>query len=391
MIAQAGVSSWASAQNATFHGLGDLPGGTFSSWAEAVSADGTTVVGSSYSGFSGSDPIFEAYRWTQASGMVALGSLSPPFTSSFGRGVSADGTTIIGLRNVSNTWQGFVWTVPAGVVPLTDPAFDHLNPLGISSDGSVIVGFGSRVDTVLVGFRWTQAEGVVDLGGLPNDHGQPDSGATGVSADGSVVTGESLTFESAVEPILWTAAGGMVGLGDVPGGTHYAIAWAISADGSTVGGGARTSDLFGRDEAFIWNQTDGFVRLDPLGGAAFGSTVTAISADGTIVVGGTDAFGAMIWDAQHGMRSVRDVLVNEHGLDLAGWTLRSAADVSADGTVIVGGGTNPNGDFEAWVARIPPPAIPAVSCWGLLVMTLGLATAATSILRRHGRANPRPS
>ena len=81
-----------------------------------------------------------------------------------------------------------------------------------------------------------------------------------------------------------------------------------------------------------------------------------VSADGSIVVGfaqsATEA-NAFIWDADHGMRVLRDVLTNDFGLDLTGWRLREATGISADGVTIVGWGVNPDGDFEAWIAVIP--------------------------------------
>ena len=55
---------------AAFIPLGDLPGGLSLSDARGVSADGSVVVGTSVSA-SG----FEAFRWTQAGGMVGLGFL----------------------------------------------------------------------------------------------------------------------------------------------------------------------------------------------------------------------------------------------------------------------------------------------------------------------------
>ena len=53
------------------------------------------------------------------------------------------------------------------------------------------------------------------------------------------------------------------------------------------------------------------------------------------------------------MRRLHDVLVDEFGLDLAGWTLTGANDISDGGRVIVGDGINPSGDPEAWMAILP--------------------------------------
>jgi len=55
------------------------------------------------------------------------------------------------------------------------------------------------------------------------------------------------------------------------------------------------------------------------------------------------------------MRSVKDVLQDECGPDLTGWTLTEANGISADGNTIVGYGTNPLGNTEAWIAVIPEP------------------------------------
>jgi probable HAF family extracellular repeat protein len=77
------VVAWASGSatgaTPTFHGLGDLPDGYTESYADDVSADGSVIVGTSKSRWPGAaeNPGKEAFRWTQAGGMVGLGSLSP--------------------------------------------------------------------------------------------------------------------------------------------------------------------------------------------------------------------------------------------------------------------------------------------------------------------------
>jgi probable HAF family extracellular repeat protein len=53
-----------------FMGVGDLPGGSFMSRANGISADGTTVVGASRSAAG-----LEAFRWTVDEGMTGLGFL----------------------------------------------------------------------------------------------------------------------------------------------------------------------------------------------------------------------------------------------------------------------------------------------------------------------------
>jgi len=58
------------------------------------------------------------------------------------------------------------------------------------------------------------------------------------------------------------------------------------------------------------------------------------------------------------MRSLHAVLSNDYGLDLTGWTLSEARDISPDGRVIVGWGINPSGKQEAWIASLDTTVIP---------------------------------
>jgi len=146
----------------------------------------------------------------------------------------------------------------------------------------------------------------------------------------------------------------MIGLGLPLNACSGGGANGVSADGLVVVG---EGPLVGHSQvAFRWTADSGIVALGDLPGGVFASSASAVSRDGSVVVGygesdaGTEAF---IWDVQNGMRSLRDVLVDQYGLGLTGWTLTSAVDVSDDGRTIVGYGTNPDGFTEAWIATLP--------------------------------------
>ncbi|MCH7603849.1 MAG: HAF repeat/PEP-CTERM domain-containing protein, partial [Planctomycetes bacterium] len=100
---------------ASFQGLGDLPGGSFESLAFAVSADGSVVVGDSISA-SG----FEAFRWTSGGGMISLGDLPGGFFDSSASGVSADGSVVVGHSASASGNEAFRWTSGGGMVGLGD-------------------------------------------------------------------------------------------------------------------------------------------------------------------------------------------------------------------------------------------------------------------------------
>ena len=86
----------------------------------------------------------------------------------------------------------------------------------------------------------------------------------------------------------------------------------------------------------------------------------AVSADGSLIVGfgetGVAITEAFLWDASNGMRSIEDLLIAD-GVDLTGWRLEYAHDISADGHHIVGIGTNPDGFTQGWmVSSVPEPS-----------------------------------
>ncbi len=231
-------------------------------------------------------------------------------------------------------------------------------------EGSLVVGeaYGAAV-------VWTADAGIFRLAGLP---GVSDASATAlaVSADGSVIVG-SLASHLSQEAFRWTVQRGAAPLGDLPGGGFGSAAYDISAGGSIVVG---SSASHRGPEAFLWTSEGGMVGLGDIADGQYSSGALGVSADGTVVVGWADPFGppnddtAFIWDPIHGMRDLKEVLSVDYGLDLTGWELTSATDVSADGKVIVGYGVNPAGDKEAWRAVIPEPSGAVLALSGLLAL-----------------------
>jgi probable HAF family extracellular repeat protein len=254
--------------------------------------------------------------------MVALGDLPGGAVTSHGNAISADGSAVVGYSISGLGMEAYRWRSPSGPMePLGDLSGGDFESeaFAVSSDGSVVVGY-SKSDSGKQAFRWTSGSGMVGLGDLAG--GTFESWAYGVSSDGTVVVGHGnsgLGMDLGREAFRWTSGGGMVGLGDLPGGTYDSIAYGVSSDGSIIVG--------------------------------FGESAS-----------GREAF---IWDAFNGMRSLRDVLLNDFGLDLAAWTLTKAEAISADGSTIVGYGTDPNGDTQAWIATIQVNQAPDVN--GMIV------------------------
>jgi probable HAF family extracellular repeat protein len=350
---------------AQFIPLGDLPGGEISSHASAISGDGTTVVGAS-SPYRPYIDFPDAIRWSEEEGLVNLQTVPlERGPMSLATSASLDGGVIVGTMRHdpvgSNSYsEPFRWTASEGIVGL-GYLDDGDTPVGsagdVSADGKVIVGGSSSANGHSEAFFWTSGEGLVGLGDLPG--GEFSSTATGISADGSVVVGVG-TSEQGIEAFRWTASAGMVPLGDLPGGFFGSGADAISGDGSTIVGSGRSVLSGGALEAFRWTDALGMQALGDLPGGDFYSAARATSYDGTIVLGfGSSAAGTMafVWDEAQGMRDLQEVLTAHHDLGnaMAGWQLSSASGISDDGLSLVGWGSNPDGNTEAWLVRLDRP------------------------------------
>jgi probable HAF family extracellular repeat protein len=223
---------------------------------------------------------------------------------------------------------------------------------------------------------------MVGLGDLSG--GEFDSYATGISANGTVIAGGGMS-DLGPEAFRWTAETGIAPLGDLPGGFFGSGASAISSDGATIVGYSNSEISGGSIEAFRWTSQTGMQPLGDLAGGDFESDAIGVNGDGSLIVGfsaGDKGMGAFVWDEQHGMRDLQDLLVSGFALgpQLGGWHLASATDISDDGRTIVGYGLNPDGHFEAWLVRLDHPLnTPEPPTAGLL------AFAATAIAACRGR------
>ena len=128
--------------------LGTLNGGA-NSIATAISADGTTIVGRAENPFAGN--AYQAMRWTQATGMRGLGGLNGGDYSD-ARAVSANGSVVVGFARDGTsgfTLRAFRWTQANGLVKVEDwlraagvrvPTDVTREARGVSADGTVVVG-----------------------------------------------------------------------------------------------------------------------------------------------------------------------------------------------------------------------------------------------------------
>jgi len=248
--------------------------------------------------------------------LARLERLTPNFGMSCGNAISGDGSVVVGYEadGPRSSVHPIRWTEAGGAVELTSntDTVDYGSALAVNSDGSVVAGEGALASSSGV-FRWTQAGGVVIVG--------PDI-QVGLSSNGTTLVGRE-AMSDGTHLYRWTQATGVVDFGLFGAVLNVA---ALSGDGTTAVGDRTVGSQL--SQAFRWTASDGVASIGPADVAAY---ATGVSADGRVVVGthqsmdGSQQF-AFRWDPQSGPVD----------LDLGSLTYTSAANVSSDGSIILG-------------------------------------------------------
>lgn len=331
-----------------FSGLGFLPGGDVSV-ARGISADGSMIVG-----FGSSDESWsEAFVWTFRDGMRRLAPMPPGWSSSWAEAVSGAGDAVVGMwRLDDNSVEGFLWTAQEGVNPLAVPDdVWHAMPTGVSDGGGRVVGVGVIGDG-LGAVTW-------ESGGVMTPIWGGSSLAEAVSRDGGRVAGWVRDSGHPRSPFGWDAPPAPLG--------QFLHAPQFGGSGIGVSDNGRfvvgySNGLEPRSRAFAWSEADGLRALPGPGNEIEDTYGLDVSDDGIVAVGfrrtnpqGPSAVPkpvAVVWDARGAIKDLADLLAS-FGHDTAGWTLVTADGVSADGRTITGEGINPQGQREGWVAVLP--------------------------------------
>jgi hypothetical protein len=327
-------------------------------------ADGTVATGTAWRAIGD----YQTFHWTQAGGVQLLGVL-PGTTYGDPRNLTPDGKTIIGHSGGAI----FRWSQATGMVGLAKAGYDTCIPEDVSDDGNIVLGTCSSGDGAPGSppqqfFVW---KGTSEPVRVPLPSGR--AGVGRMSPDGAVIVG-GFGHDATYAGFRWTEPTGLVAI-SLPGYTNCSVDYPeASADGAILIGSCDVSpqnDTPMRG-AFRWTQATGPVSLSPLPGDA-GAMADAISADGTIVIGrsvlpGPDIidpttpqggfevrvprYVAVMWDANGKVTSLTD-LFTSMGFDLQGYTLKTGTISPTDAHVISGVASNAESLARGWIARLP--------------------------------------
>ena len=280
------------------------------------------------------------FRWTKKDGFTLFfEDTDDPVMEYRATELNYDGT-VVGFYhdwfNMGGYWYtSFRYTDEYGLEFLIGPELDWNYHLAsdISADGSMVVGWYGAKNQPWEGIFIWNASGDPTVVPPPEDCSFNGWDAPVVSGDGRTVIANCRdTISDSASFFKWTETDGYALLGN-------GISEDISTDGKIVVG---LTDSDGG--AFRYSEVGGMEEI-----GAF--TPVKTNGDGSVILGDD-----RIWNQENGLQSAKDYLTQK-GIDLDsdGWIIASVKDISDDGNVIVGTGTNNSTSQESpWIAILTP-------------------------------------
>lgn len=268
-------------------GMEDLGamGGT-EAWARDINDHGVIV-----GWVLGDDGRERAYRWSDTDGVEWLGGQDGPHSRAYA--INNDGVIVGDFTTAAGETRAFRWTESGGMENLGSLGAERSHAYGINNAG-VIVGADQIVETTPFprersrAFRWTEAGGMEILDSFRNGYPDDNSVARDINDDG-VIVGWGSGDDNLHWPFRWSEQDGVQDLGNLDGTRKFAYAYAINNAGVIVGW-----DGHGNGTAFRWTAANGMENLGSLGidglGAPGSSQAWAID-DAGVIVGRTSITG----------------------------------------------------------------------------------------------------
>ena len=219
----------------------------------------------------------------------------------------------------------------------------------VSGDGSTIAGYTSSPTGMQI-FRWDAKNGMVDIGNITGPSITAHVG--GITYDGNMIVGwVEYPGGHDHEPFIWKSSEDIEPI-SLPSRFSSARYTDVSADGSTILGYGRI-----QDKIKSFRITNGGIKILSAPFPATDIKARRITLDGRYAVGSyldaSETTRAFRVEENNTIVDIQNLL-EQSGVDLSGWNLEEATDLSDDGMTVVGWGTNSANDppsaKEGWIA-----------------------------------------
>lgn len=301
-------------QQYTIQDLGTLGG--YYSFAYGINSIGQ-VVGNSETGFPPAPT--HGFLWDEAEGMTDLGTLGG--RNSYAYGVNTLGQ-VVGCSNTADgDTHAFLWARDKNDGVPSNPQMEDLGTLSGGNSCALSINDSGAIAGVS-GALYAEHAVVWDQTGQITDIA-PGS-ANGINSLGQV-TGAVRTQGTSTDAFRWDPESGLQDL--------VSAGWAqsINDDGQFVG----TFSTPSRSHGFLYDDSSGVVDLGTLNGCDCFSNAYAIN-NSSLIVGDMITLGevqfAILWDSQHGIHNLDDLLPPE-----SGWRLQEARAVNDAGQIAAWG------------------------------------------------------
>ena len=306
---------------------------------------------------------FRGFRWDAATLFTSVGTLGG--ASSRATALSSNGWVAGSSRidPATAASHAYLWRPGFGLTDIGTLGGTNSSATALNSAGFVVGSSQTTGNASTQAFLWRlDTNTMTPLGTL----GGVNSSAIGVNALG-VVAGTSDVTGGGTRPFVWTEAGGLVDLGGLGGTDALGRAFGINDLGQVIGRSDRGDGTFG---AFLWDPVTGFTDLGTFGGE--NAIALGINNLGQVVGTSQDAAGedrAFLWDAVNGLRDLNALVTNA-----GGFTLTSATSITNTGDILAES-ANLDGTTVYLVTENPdlaPPPVDVPAPAGVLLAGVGI-------------------
>ena len=250
-------------------------------------------------GWCGNEAPRRAFAWTEATGVMDLGTLGGTTALAFGtRNRRAVGSSTLSGDLTENA---MAWSLSTGMIDLGSLGGSSM--LAYATAGNVVVGAGA-FESGARAFRWTPSTGLVALPALPESNE-----SVAFDVDGNLIAGYSRASVPGTRPIVWRTDGTLID----PLGTPIESCGVFVCgdgqstavrDGLVVGYSRDAAEL---SRAFAWSEAGGLIDLGMVAGSS--ESFAFATDEGTVVGQLSGPFPsfttrAFIWTAAAGMKAI---------------------------------------------------------------------------------------